>query len=464
MRPDDLDNSELMADSTELSERELEILRLVATGASNKEIAQRLFISANTVKVHLRNIFSKIEVTSRTEAAMYAVNNGLVETLIPSLEEVSDEAETTGGRELVEAADDLSPPQTPSNPLYYWAAIPRIRLAVFLGILLIVVLGSISIARGLMPEPTSQPSQPGLPIDASSPRWLTMASLPTARSGLGLAAYENQIYAIAGRDANGVTGIVELYEAETDSWSVLSSKPTPVGDINAGLIGGKIYVPGGMLASGVPTDVLEIYDPREDSWVAGASLPAAISGYGLVAYEGKLFLFGGFDGQNYLNSVYEYDPTQDIWLERMPMPERKAYFGAVVASGRIFLMGGYDGRRALRSNYLYSPEDEVRQKEPWKRLQDLPRGRYAMGIASVADIVYVIGGENEGEALPYLEYIIPTNSWATFEPLEDQAWSQGSLAILGTNLHVVGGIQAGTLTSQHLAYKAVYIINMPVIR
>jgi len=331
-------------------------------------------------------------------------------------------------------------------------------------LILIVILGTITVARGLTPEPTSQAPLPGLPLDASSPRWLTMASLPTARSGLGLAAYENQIFAIAGRDANGVTGIVELYDAETDSWSSLTSKPTPVGDINAAMTGGKIYVPGGMLASGGPTDLLEIYDPREDSWSAGASLPVTVSGYGLVAYEGKLILFGGFDGQNYLNSVYEYDPEQDNWQERTPMPERKANFGAVVASGRIYLLGGYDGRRALRSNYLYSPEDEFRQNTPWKRLQDLPQGRYAMGIASVADIIYLIGGESGGEALPYLEYIIPTNSWATFEPLEDQVWSQGSLAILGTNLHVVGGVQAGELTAQHLAYKALYIINMPVIR
>src|SRR5262245_23041425 len=78
-----------MSDS-QISEREREILRLVATGATNQQIAQQLNISANTVKVHLRNIFSKIGAASRTEATLYAVRTGLVKIgMAPALPAVS---------------------------------------------------------------------------------------------------------------------------------------------------------------------------------------------------------------------------------------------------------------------------------------------------------------------------------------------------------------------------------------
>ena len=61
-----------------LTQREQEVLGLVATGASDKEIADALFISLNTVKSHVRNILAKLEVNSRREAARLARRRGLV--------------------------------------------------------------------------------------------------------------------------------------------------------------------------------------------------------------------------------------------------------------------------------------------------------------------------------------------------------------------------------------------------
>lgn len=60
---------------TELTERETEILRLIATGAKNREIADALFLSAHTVKTHIYNIFRKINVNTRTQAAKWAMGN-----------------------------------------------------------------------------------------------------------------------------------------------------------------------------------------------------------------------------------------------------------------------------------------------------------------------------------------------------------------------------------------------------
>ncbi len=63
-----------------LTRREEEVLRLVATGASNKEISQQLFISELTVKMHLASIFRKLQVNDRTKAAILALKAGLGET------------------------------------------------------------------------------------------------------------------------------------------------------------------------------------------------------------------------------------------------------------------------------------------------------------------------------------------------------------------------------------------------
>jgi len=62
-----------------LTERELEVLKLVARGMANKEIAHQLFISENTVKNHVRNILEKLQLHSRMEAAMYAVRENLLD-------------------------------------------------------------------------------------------------------------------------------------------------------------------------------------------------------------------------------------------------------------------------------------------------------------------------------------------------------------------------------------------------
>ena len=62
-----------------LSEREIDVLKLMAQGKSNKEIGSALFISEGTVKSHVKAIFAKMNVISRTEAVASATRRGLIQ-------------------------------------------------------------------------------------------------------------------------------------------------------------------------------------------------------------------------------------------------------------------------------------------------------------------------------------------------------------------------------------------------
>ncbi|MFB2897934.1 response regulator transcription factor [Aerosakkonemataceae cyanobacterium BLCC-F50] len=62
-----------------LTKREIEILELIVEGDTNSEIAEKLYLTVGTVKTHLRNIFNKLNVNDRTQAAVIALRAGLVE-------------------------------------------------------------------------------------------------------------------------------------------------------------------------------------------------------------------------------------------------------------------------------------------------------------------------------------------------------------------------------------------------
>lgn len=70
-------NGKLPRDRAQLSQREREIIILIAQGYKNKEIAEKMFITEQTVKNHLHNVFDKLGVSDRLELALYAIHNSL---------------------------------------------------------------------------------------------------------------------------------------------------------------------------------------------------------------------------------------------------------------------------------------------------------------------------------------------------------------------------------------------------
>lgn len=440
-----------MPDINDLSEREREILCLVAEGASNKQIAQELFISANTVKVHLRNIFTKIGVSSRTEAAMFAVSSGLVEP-------ITDDGSGGSGVVISSAQAKVGSIDVLELPARSrWIGSLFIFIALFIvGLLVLYLLRDQIFQSRVSGEP---------PIIQDSLRWQENSSLPTARYGFAAAAHEGQIYVIAGESEEGVTGVVERYDPSLDKWFTLSSKPVPVKDIHAAVIGGKIYIPGGRMKSGQLTDILEVYDPLEDTWEQYASLPFPIYAYSLVAYEGKLFLFGGLNDTSYLDIVLTYDPEMNEWYELTSMPTARAYSGAVVTGNKILVIGGVDGEEALAVHEIYYPEREDAETNPWSEGASMPGGRYGMGIVSIADTIYVLGGiSNEGTMIQTLQYSSQDEEWRLYSSSESETWAFLGLLRIETELFAVGGLLNNEPTDRNLSYKAIYTINLPLIR
>ncbi len=69
---------DLRQDLSDLTEREIEVLKLVAQGLTNAQIANQLFLSPLTINAHLRSIFNKLDVTTRTAAVHQAAEKGLI--------------------------------------------------------------------------------------------------------------------------------------------------------------------------------------------------------------------------------------------------------------------------------------------------------------------------------------------------------------------------------------------------
>lgn len=426
--------------SQELSEREQEILRLVATGASNKEIATQLFISANTVKVHLRNIYAKIDVVSRTEATLYAIENGLVKTPGP------------GPESVVKIVDEVKVTEQPPGVLVrYWRGLVVLGLALLVG-LLFWFLRSPSIAQ----------ESAGALSDLQ--RWQELAPLPEARAGLAAVAYDNAIYAIAGETQGGVTGLVERYDPLTNNWSQLSEKPTPVRQISAVLLGERIYVPGGELAGANPTDVLEVYDPRANVWERMAPLPQPISGYALAAYEGRMYLFGGWDGEKVIDKVYIYDPDEDRWTEGESMPTARSHAGAAEVMGRIYVMGGWDGKNSLDANESYSPARDRVNDKAWDVELPVPEKYQNFILVSFADMLILLANnDDENSSAELLYYSIPTKSWS-IQNLSNMPVSnlqKAGYSALDGNIYLLGGNSNQELVDNVISFKVVYSVLLP---
>ncbi len=434
-----------MFESNGLSERELEILKLVATGASNKEIAAQLVISPNTVKVHLRNIFAKIDVVSRTEATLYAIRIGLIKSEAAAQDNLSENSN-----------ENIAVENPPATAIRSW----RRSALIGGGIVIAMILVFLAVRPLVFPkEPTAAP------VMVPESRWIEFSQMPEARSGMAGVVYEGIAYLIGGNNDGKVSGSVLAYDANNDRWENKPDKPTPVTAAGAAVIGEKIFVPGGLVGAGTATDRLEIYNPRSERWERGPSMPAALGGYALATYEGKLYLFGGWDGANYSSKVYTYDPAQQTWAERGEMKEPRGFGAAAVLGSKIYLVGGRNDQGLLRDTQVYYPDRIDQNEAVWEKRSNLPGKRSGGSMAALAGGLYLAGGiDDDGNAsLPLIKYDEAKDTWEELEVSQTPLPDQLSLLAIDTRIHIFGGQADGKSQSLHTAYQAIYTVLIPAI-
>ncbi len=439
-----------------LSDRELEVLQCVVDGAGNKEIAAALVISQNTVKVHLRNIFTKLDVGSRTEATTVALQQGLV-TLhgVVSTEANAPQLELTGETAVSYPTQTPEPALAPRPGFFPKPIVP-------IGLLLLLLAALIFVAyQTLVGDNTPEPTPEPFVETAITDDWLQSRPLPVGRANMALVSSGLNLYLIGGQTAVTVTNTVSIFHTADRVWREGAAKPTAVTDITGAELFGEIYIPGGKLVDGQPTNVVEVYSPANDSWRVVTPLPTAVSG-GLALSDGSfLYLFGGWNGQTYLANAYRFDPAANSWQILPSLTTARAFATGGVVKGKLYVVGGFDGERPLSECAYYDPATPGSSAEiqgSWHNCAPTLLPRAGAGAAGLLNKLYLFGGGAFSEApITYSESYNPdANQWSVVNTpaLGDRpSWAHLGVTNVEIKIYALGGLRGEEVADRMFIYQ-----------
>jgi DNA-binding CsgD family transcriptional regulator len=463
-----------------LTERELEVVRLVARGISNKEIAAQLHVSPNTVRVHLRNIFAKLEAQSRTEVTMIAVRNGWVaipaqaasalpndgaDAMVPQAPALLQPDSRAASAELAAVATaqvlpssaqpvPVAPNPEPLPSPTLWQRVASILTLGAIAVL-VVALWQRPPAEASFSPTDLAPADGGAnmapvtsPVEPS--RWHPRASIRTARARPAVAVAKGKIYVIGGEVNRAPSSETLVYDPQLDSWQEIAGKPTPVMNTHAAVIGNTLYVPGGTTAGSTATDRVEALDLQTGEWKVVPPLPRPVTGHAVVAFADRLYVIGGRTLDGFSNATFAFDARSGQWSSLAPIPTLRSQLGAAVINERIYAVGGYDGKREHTTcEYLRVSSGEWFSCAP----MTIPRGGF--GLAQVGSALYAVGGGLSGFVGFNERYDPGTDRWTPFEMPEPRMgdWRYVGIAALPTAFYAIGGSTRGVPLSDNYVYE-----------
>lgn len=467
-----------------LTERELEIVRLVGTGVGNKEIAAVLHLSPNTVKVHLRNIFVKLEAQSRSEVTAIAARYGwladsnalsnhdkgevgaksidsqksglLIRSIPPASDVALAQTEPITGENSVSKLNLPVLRQAAPNPepVPVLAAWQRVALSV------IAILALALLVMGTSPDQSRASSsfdplrvgpatsRNGMLMRGEVSRWYLRTSLPVARARSTAVNTKGLVYVIGGEVNQTVTGDVVTFAPETNSWTAITAtKPTAVANSPAAVLDGRIYMSGGTTAAGTETDRVEVYDPDQQSWFSVAALTSPLAGHAVAVFDNQLYVFGGATSQSITANVLRYAPDNDTWQPIAPMPTPRMLAAAAVLGDSIYVVGGFYEGRELSTCEIYKPASDT-----WLQCEPMTIPRSSFGMAKVGNNLFAIGGGMTGFMGFNERYDPQSNRWTPLDSPFTTDWQNVSVVERATEFYVIGGYSGG----ERLPFTYVY--------
>ncbi|GMQ78165.1 MAG: hypothetical protein BMS9Abin02_0664 [Anaerolineae bacterium] len=438
-----------------ISERELSVLERLVDGSTNREIARDLDISPNTVKVHLRNVFTKLEVSSRTEAVTVALQQGILSDLADG--GGAGNQHTEGVEELSEKEDMASNEGVISSVLKlnhatrFWRIL-TITLVAVIALLLVILIRSGLNSQGNRSETSSGLDEEIMteePIGDTN--WLKARSLLGARGNMAVVTIGLDLYQIGGEVEAGIVSLVDVFDTNNHEWRSAASKPTAVTDATAAVLFGEIYVPGGRLADENPTSVVEVYSPANDAWRQITPLPKPLAGALALTDGGLLYVFGGWDGQEFVADSYVYDPGTDEWQELPPMKSARANAAGAALVNQLFIVGGFDGTGELNSCEYYDIAEAG-----WFSCAPMEEERAGAGAAILGNkLIYVLGGGLDSSVVNGEVYDVENDSWQTvvMPMLKDNlSWTDLGVTSVEARIYALGGRQNGELVDFNYIY------------
>ncbi len=401
-----------------LSNREMEVLQLVAKGVTNQEIARQLHISNSTVKTHLRNIFRKLEVVSRTEAVTYAIRQGWLNVgeAVP--------------------AEVAVPPIRTGPARAGWATI----LYFLLPLLLVVSYYGWHWQRRetispLRPILSDQSRSETVPQRVNLPRWQALVPMPLPRSRMAAAVWQGKFVFAGGENKSGQVATVAIYDPQRNVWGSGQDQTQPASNISGVVLDDLFYLPGGTLANGQISNRLAIYNLARDQWETGTALPHPLAGYALVLFNRQIYLFGGWDGQKVQDQVYRYDTGGNTWSLIGTLPQPLLFSVAASDQNCIYLAGGWNGSETVRDVYCFHPNSGR-----WESLLPLQTPRQGAAATVQGNALYVFGGQSQSAGQSFGErFDLLSHTWARIEAPYPAPWRHLALLSDGWNLYAFGG-------------------------